>query len=562
MMSYFLVTLFDSENTSITITYGIILLGMLVQVLSIDDNIILIIVNSESFSIQAILTVGLYLFPPYNYVISFYSFSQILEFDDINSNSVFKRQQMNDFNIFERLQVKGFSLPSTFESLLQSVLSIIVYSLLIFYFDNLFENNCGKSNPFYFPFLPRFWYSSNNKDNKVDHLKEYKKVLKQSINLNVDKSVELEKVKVDDFVDSIVDNNMAQNIKSYDGVNIIGISKIYKARKWLFCSKEKYALKPLFLQAKNKEVITILGHNGAGKTSLINILTQNASTTSGGAIIFDKDINFDEVKYTVGLCPQYDILWDELTVKDHIKIYIDILKIPYTKANENRLLNYFLEKVNLKVKKNSKISELSGGMKRRLSILLASISKPKIIILDEPTTGLDPINKRFVWELIFKQRENCSILLTTHDMDEAEYLSDRVAILKQGSLMCIGEVQELKKAYGSGYLLTFVAKESDDTEQIICLIKNILPSGKLLASEGGKILMNLEYEKEEELKYFFSLQNILNKSKESRKESIDQLSKLVNNQNEEIIKLSDLLDECGFDDTKLEEIYYKVNRNN
>lgn len=97
----------------------------------------------------------------------------------------------------------------------------------------------------------------------------------------------------------------------------------------------------------------------------------------------------------------------------------------------------------------------SGGMKRRLSILLSTIGNPKVIFLDEPTTGLDPVNKRFIWSMIQKIKKNKAVILTTHSMEEADFLSDRIGVIVEGSFKCIGTSLDLKKTYGSGYLLTF-----------------------------------------------------------------------------------------------------------
>ena len=111
--------------------------------------------------------------------------------------------------------------------------------------------------------------------------------------------------------------------------------------------------------------------------------------------------------------------------------------------------------MNLTNQANLEVRTYSGGMKRRLSILLSTIGRQNIIFLDEPTTGLDPVNKRFIWTLIQKIKKQKAVILTTHSMEEADFLSDRIGVIVEGNMKCIGTPLELKKTYGSGYLLTF-----------------------------------------------------------------------------------------------------------
>jgi ABC-type multidrug transport system ATPase subunit len=101
------------------------------------------------------------------------------------------------------------------------------------------------------------------------------------------------------------------------------------------------------------------------------------------------------------------------------------------------------------------VKTYSGGMKRRLSILLSTIGNPSVIFLDEPTTGLDPVNRRFIWSMIRNMKKTSAVVLTTHSMEEADYLSDRIGVIKEGTFRCIGSPLELKQIYGAGYLLTF-----------------------------------------------------------------------------------------------------------
>ena len=223
------------------------------------------------------------------------------------------------------------------------------------------------------------------------------------------------------------------------------------------------------------ELFTILGHNGAGKSTLINILTGNISPSFGTAKINDADIIVDpeSIEELIGLCPQHDILWEELTAEEHIQLYARLRSKFFNSHKEiiinkkfklfsdfeedeiPNIVNAKLKEVNLESQKNLEVKTYSGGMKRRLSILLSTVGNPKVVFLDEPTTGLDPVNKRFIWSMIQKIKSDKAVILTTHSMEEADFLSDRIGVIVEGNFKCIGTSIDLKHSYGGGYLLTF-----------------------------------------------------------------------------------------------------------
>ena len=131
------------------------------------------------------------------------------------------------------------------------------------------------------------------------------------------------------------------------------------------------------------------------------------------------------------------------------------INIDYSPKEVKKLIESKLKDVNLVNQGNSEVKTYSGGMKRRLSILLSTIGNPKVVFLDEPTTGLDPVNKRFIWTMIQNIKKEKSVILTTHSMEEADFLSDRIGVIVEGNFKCIGTPLDLKQTYGSGYLLTF-----------------------------------------------------------------------------------------------------------
>lgn len=163
----------------------------------------------------------------------------------------------------------------------------------------------------------------------------------------------------------------------------------------------------------------ILGHNGAGKTTLINILTGVLNPDDSKdleIIINNKNIeNIDEIRKYIGVCSQFDVLWNEMSARDHLHMFAKLKNIPDDQIEERIDAN--LGFVNLLPEKNAKVSSFSGGMKRRLSLAIAAIGNPRVIFLDEPTTGLDPKVRQQIWELIEKLKRGKSIILTTHSME-------------------------------------------------------------------------------------------------------------------------------------------------
>jgi ABC-type multidrug transport system ATPase subunit len=132
-----------------------------------------------------------------------------------------------------------------------------------------------------------------------------------------------------------------------------------------------------------------------------------------------------------------------------------IINIDYKPSEIEPLVDSKLKDVNLVTQGNSEVRTYSGGMKRRLSILLSTIGNPRVVFLDEPTTGLDPVNRRFIWTMIQDIKKDKSVILTTHSMEEADFLSDRIGVIVDGNFKCIGTPLDIKKTFGGGYLLTF-----------------------------------------------------------------------------------------------------------
>jgi ABC-2 type transport system ATP-binding protein len=219
-------------------------------------------------------------------------------------------------------------------------------------------------------------------------------------------------------------------------MNIIAIENVCKNYK------TKKALDNVSLTIKEGELFGLLGVNGAGKTTLIKILCGLTNKTSGTIMInnFNLDKEIDKIKEIIDISPQETSVANNLTVKENLEFFANIYN-----NNDDKTINEIVDIFNLNEVLNQRAKTLSGGYKRRLSIAIALISKPKILFLDEPTLGLDVFARRELWNIIKKLQKKITIILTSHYLEEIENLCDRVAILSNGKLLKTGTIEEIKQ---------------------------------------------------------------------------------------------------------------------
>lgn len=216
-------------------------------------------------------------------------------------------------------------------------------------------------------------------------------------------------------------------------ITIDGVCKDYKRKR---------ALDGVCLDVQEGELFGLLGVNGAGKTTLIKILCGLTKKTSGTITVngFNLDRDVDKIKEIVDVSPQETAVANNLTVKENLAFFANIYNI-----NDEATASELVETFHLGEVLNQRAKTLSGGYKRRLSIAVALISKPKILFLDEPTLGLDVFARRELWAIIKKLQKRVTIILTSHYLEEIENLCDRVAILSQGKLLQTGTIAEIKQ---------------------------------------------------------------------------------------------------------------------
>ncbi len=243
---------------------------------------------------------------------------------------------------------------------------------------------------------------------------------------------------------------------------------------------------------KRGESFGLLGPNGAGKSTTMKMIASTSQRTSGELLILGKDPNKNgpEIRAHLGVVPQQDNLDRELKVWENLMVYGRYfgLSRKWLKVKINELLEF----AQLVEKRNNKVEELSGGMKRRLTIARALVSEPEILMLDEPTTGLDPQARHILWDRLFRLKElGVTLVITTHYMDEAEQLCDRLMVMDKGKIMAEGSPAQLIKKYSSKEVLE-VRFGSDNNAKVAEQIKGIgerleiLPDRILVYTDNGE----------------------------------------------------------------------------
>ncbi len=213
--------------------------------------------------------------------------------------------------------------------------------------------------------------------------------------------------------------------------------------------KNLTAVDKLNLEIQQGELFSLLGVNGAGKTTAIKMLSCLTKPTSGDAIVGGYSITkeSEQVKRLIGVSPQETAVAPNLSVKENLELICGIHG--FSKEKTKAKIQELSEQFSLDSVLQRKAGKLSGGWQRRISIAMALISEPQILFLDEPTLGLDVLARHDLWEVIRSMQGKITIILTTHYMEEAEALSDRIGIMKNGRLLAVGTVEELNAAAGT-----------------------------------------------------------------------------------------------------------------
>ncbi|KAH9679354.1 ABC transporter A family member 1 [Citrus sinensis] len=363
--------------------------------------------------------------------------------------------------------------------LLMMLLDTLLYGVIGLYLDKVLPKENGVRYRWNFIFQNCF----RRKKSVIKH-----HVSSAEVKINKKLSKEKECAFALDACEPVVEAiSLDMKQQEVDGrcIQIRKLHKVYATKRGNCC-----AVNSLQLTLYENQILALLGHNGAGKSTTISMLVGLIPPTTGDALVFGKNItaDMDEIRKGLGVCPQYDILFPELTVREHLEMFA-VLKGVKEELLES-VVAEMVDEVGLADKVNIVVRALSGGMKRKLSLGIALIGDSKVVILDEPTSGMDPYSMRLTWQLIKKIKKGRIILLTTHSMDEAEELGDRIAIMANGSLKCCGSSLFLKHQYGVGYTLTLV-KSAPDASAAADIVYRHIPSALCVSEVGTEITFKL-----------------------------------------------------------------------
>ena len=255
----------------------------------------------------------------------------------------------------------------------------------------------------------------------------------------------------------VIDQDVVDEEKRVDSTPASKLSiKVDKLRKVYKLGRNKYkvAVKQISFGIENGDCFALLGVNGAGKTTTFKMLSGDVLPSEGRAFINGYEIpaQMDHARHDIGYCPQNDPLLENLTAREHLHLYAAIKGVPRSKRKN--MVEKQLKDMNLLEYANVPAGSYSGGNKRKLAVAIAMIGNPPIVFLDEPSTGMDPEARRFMWNVISRisrERKKSSVILTTHSMEEAEALCTKMGIMVNGALRCLGTAQHIKSKYGGGY---------------------------------------------------------------------------------------------------------------
>eukprot|EP00743_Colponemidia_sp_Colp-15_P009682 GILK01010594.1.p1 GENE.GILK01010594.1~~GILK01010594.1.p1 ORF type:complete len:1785 (+),score=269.78 GILK01010594.1:74-5428(+) len=379
-------------------------------------------------------------------------------YSQINSYALTKQFfGWTDLSINLRYQISEYPTPvvprywevsTPSDSLLTMLLLCIIYLVCAWYFGQVFGGDWGASKPFYFPLDPAYWG-----------------LLRRG----------------NSYVEGDTLHRLSLESRERNCILLHKLSKAYD---------KTTALKEVSFELRRGEICCLLGHNGSGKSTMMNLLTGFTEPTHGHAFVFGEDLRTqtNDIQAKMGVCPQDDVLWDELSARQHLHLYGRFKGVPWRHLKQQ--VDERLEDVALTENADNPAGSYSGGMRRRLSVAISSMGDPQVIFLDEPTTGMDPISRRKVWLLIQKLKENRVVVLTTHSMEEADMLGDHIAVLSHGRLRAAGSSLFLKNCYGRGYQINMLVEPANES-LLRMRIPQWLPGAEIISGSVGNLTVSL-----------------------------------------------------------------------
>ncbi|UJR37764.1 hypothetical protein I4U23_030457 [Adineta vaga] len=361
--------------------------------------------------------------------------------------------------------------PVYFSTILVMIFSTLFYWALSWYYEKVFPGEYGIPMEWNFFFKREYWRKPLVKNQVYSYDNRASTLIRPDGALTRTNSVGTPVVHVDHLVKKFGPDKIAVNDVSFD---------LYE-----------------------NQITSLLGPNGSGKTTIFNCLIGIYKQTSGtitmestNGMDYDTRNNIDMLRKSIGYCPQHDILFDLLTIEEQIQFYATARGFG---KNKRQISSEMLRLVDLETSYDKYCNSLSGGMKRRLSLACAFVGDTKIILLDEPSSGLDPSNRRLLWDWLRTMKEGKTLLLTTHFMEESDALSDRIMIIANGIIKADGTSAKLKEEHGSGYKLIVNKQSNHDTNTITNELRAYLPQITVEADiPGGDVVFRTNQQPNEQ----------------------------------------------------------------
>ncbi|XP_058448648.1 ATP-binding cassette sub-family A member 2-like [Malaya genurostris] len=251
------------------------------------------------------------------------------------------------------------------------------------------------------------------------------------------------------------------------------------------------AIADFTLNLYRDQITVLVGHNGAGKSTLISILSGMVSPSSGTALINGYDIQdaTEKAQASLGFCPQHNVLFDELTVSEHLRFAARSKTL-----SDSSVESRYASLLGLVDELNSRSDTLSGDMKRKLTVGMALCGGSSVVLLDEPTSGVDPATRKAIWDCLLREKTGRTILLSTHSMDEAEALGGRIAIMAGGELTAVGSRSFLKKMFGVGYRLTCAKAADAQAGKLLSVLQTFIGDLEIDAESDSEVSFVLKQE--------------------------------------------------------------------
>ena len=363
---------------------------------------------------------------------------------------------------------------------LMMLIDFLLYLFLGYYLQNIVSHEFGIAKPFYFLCTKSYWCPDDNtRKNKKKKAKTYVNENKKVSPRKNQNENEGEKI-------SLRENGSKQSEIEYEHPENFQSEELYKdmtekddVMKVRDLVKKfddgKVAVKGVSINFYKDEIFALLGHNGAGKSTMISMLCGMYEATEGEAYYDGMDIldgdNMDEFRQKLGICPQHDVLFDELNIREHLSMFGTFKGVDSDKLDEE--VEQTMKDFQLTGMQDIIAKDLSAGQRRKLSIAISLIGGSQVIFLDEPSSGMDITSRRNLWDILKRISENKIIILTTHYMEEASVLGNRIGIINSGEMKCVGTPLFLVERYGRFMSLNITKEPSAHNQQIIDFVDEL-----------------------------------------------------------------------------------------